>query len=100
VAAAVAARFGVSKSELLAPDAPDMAVRLALGETHVIADTKKALADAGVGARLWVSRSLFKSLLGCKGDARHRRHQEGAGRRRGGGPPVGFKEPLQTPVGL
>jgi len=52
VAAAVAARFGVTKGELLAPDAQDMAVRLALGETHVIADTKRALEEAGVDLEL------------------------------------------------
>lgn len=48
VAEAVAAHFGVSKSELLDAQAPDMAVRLALGETQVVAQTKSSLADAGV----------------------------------------------------
>lgn len=48
VAEAVAAHFGVSKSELLDAQASDMAVRLALGETQVIAQTKAGLADAGV----------------------------------------------------
>lgn len=47
VAAAVAAHFGVSKSELLDREAGDLAVRMALGETHVIAETKRALGDAG-----------------------------------------------------
>lgn len=44
----VARKFGVSKSELLDKEADDLAVRIALGETQVIAETKKALADAGV----------------------------------------------------
>lgn len=46
---------GVSKSELLDREAGDLAVRMALGETHVIAETKRALGDAGG--------------LGCAGDA-------------------------------
>ena len=49
VAAAVAAHYGVSKSDLLSRDAEDSpAVRMALGEAHVIAATKAALASAGV----------------------------------------------------
>jgi len=48
VAEAIAAHFGVSKSELLDRDTADLPVRMALGETHVIASTKKALGDAGV----------------------------------------------------
>jgi len=48
VAEAVAAHYGVSKAELLGRDAPDAAARLALGEAHVLALTKAALAGAGV----------------------------------------------------
>jgi multiple RNA-binding domain-containing protein 1 len=48
VAAAVAAHYGVTKADLLDPSAPDMAVRLALGETQVIAETKAALEEVGV----------------------------------------------------
>jgi multiple RNA-binding domain-containing protein 1 len=48
VAEAIAAHFGVSKSELLDRDTADLPVRMALGETHVIASTKKALGEAGV----------------------------------------------------
>ncbi|KAJ4846493.1 hypothetical protein Tsubulata_039981 [Turnera subulata] len=44
----IARRHGVSKSELLDREADDLAVRIALGETQVIAETKKALANAGV----------------------------------------------------
>ncbi|XP_010434383.1 PREDICTED: multiple RNA-binding domain-containing protein 1 isoform X3 [Camelina sativa] len=40
--------YGVSKSELLDREAEDPAVRLALGETKVIAKTKEAFAKAGV----------------------------------------------------
>ncbi|KAK3283755.1 hypothetical protein CYMTET_8567 [Cymbomonas tetramitiformis] len=52
VAAAVADRFGVTKSNLLDPEAGDAAVRLALGETHIIAETKQALSSEGVDVAL------------------------------------------------
>ncbi|KAK9806736.1 hypothetical protein WJX72_000950 [[Myrmecia] bisecta] len=48
VAEAVAAHYNITKSELLDRDAADLPVRMALGETHVIGLTKKALGDAGV----------------------------------------------------
>ncbi|KAL6513380.1 hypothetical protein OROGR_020866 [Orobanche gracilis] len=44
----IAQIYGVSKSDLLDPEADDLAVRVALGETQVIAETKKALRNAGV----------------------------------------------------
>lgn len=44
----IARKFGVSKSNLLDREANDLAVRIALGETQVINETKKALANAGV----------------------------------------------------
>ena len=44
----IARKFGVSKSELLDRESDDLAVRIALGETQVIAETKKALSSAGV----------------------------------------------------
>ncbi|GFZ08340.1 nucleotide/nucleic acid binding protein [Actinidia rufa] len=44
----IARKFGVSKSDLLEREADDLAVRIALGETQVIAETKKALVNAGV----------------------------------------------------
>jgi multiple RNA-binding domain-containing protein 1 len=48
VAAAVAAKYGVSKADLLESDAGDVAVRMALGEAQVIAETKEQLSRAGV----------------------------------------------------
>ena len=48
IAAAAAAHFGVAKADLLSPDADDAALRLALGEAHVLATTKAALAAEGV----------------------------------------------------
>ncbi|XP_059625084.1 uncharacterized protein LOC132268271 isoform X2 [Cornus florida] len=44
----IARKFGASKSDLLDREADDLAVRIALGETQVIAETKKALVNAGV----------------------------------------------------
>ncbi|KAF7831239.1 multiple RNA-binding domain-containing protein 1 [Senna tora] len=44
----IARKYGVSKSDLLDREADDLAVRIALGETQVIAETKKALTNAGV----------------------------------------------------
>tara|TARA_B100001121_G_scaffold107730_1_gene95011 strand:+ start:118 stop:2637 length:2520 start_codon:yes stop_codon:yes gene_type:complete len=48
VAAWMADKFGVTKSEVLDPSAKDLAVRLALGEAQVVSETKEALATAGV----------------------------------------------------
>ncbi|CAN1150824.1 Probable RNA-binding protein 19 [Linum perenne] len=47
----IARRHGVSKSDILDPEADDLAVRVALGETQVLAETKKALATAGVNVK-------------------------------------------------
>ncbi|CAD6262345.1 unnamed protein product [Miscanthus lutarioriparius] len=44
----IARKNGISKSELLDREADDLAVRIALGETHVIAETKKFLSRSGV----------------------------------------------------
>ncbi|CAA2971975.1 Hypothetical predicted protein [Olea europaea subsp. europaea] len=44
----IARKFGISESELLDREADDLAVRIALGETQVIADTKRALSKAGI----------------------------------------------------
>ncbi|KAH7293538.1 hypothetical protein KP509_28G030000 [Ceratopteris richardii] len=52
VAENIARKFGMSKSELLNPEAEDLAVRLALGETQIIAETKKALRDEGVNVEV------------------------------------------------
>ncbi|KAK3152124.1 hypothetical protein QOZ80_2BG0154710 [Eleusine coracana subsp. coracana] len=44
----IARKNGISKSELLDREADDLAVRIALGETHVISETKKYLSRSGV----------------------------------------------------
>ncbi|WWC68401.1 uncharacterized protein I206_102327 [Kwoniella pini CBS 10737] len=48
VAASVANRIGISKSELLNGDSGNAAVKLALAETTVIEETKKYFEDAGI----------------------------------------------------
>ena len=52
VAENVARKYGVSKSDLLNPEADDLAIRMALGETHIIAETKKALSSEGVNIEI------------------------------------------------
>ena len=48
VLSAVAAMYGVDKGDLLSTETEDIAVRVALGEAQVIANTKKELGDVGV----------------------------------------------------
>eukprot|EP01134_Creolimax_fragrantissima_P000915 CFRG0915T1 len=48
VANALAEKLKISKSQLLSRDADSMAVRMALGETHIIQETKAYLLDAGL----------------------------------------------------
>ncbi|KAI3994991.1 hypothetical protein MKX01_019805 [Papaver californicum] len=44
----IARKYGVSKSDFLDREADDLAVRIALGETRVISDTKEGLVNAGI----------------------------------------------------
>ncbi|XP_057872015.2 uncharacterized protein LOC131078359 [Cryptomeria japonica] len=60
IAENVARKYGVSKSELLNPEADDLAVRMALGETHIIAETKKVLSDEGVNVDILEGLALGK----------------------------------------
>ncbi|EPS58047.1 hypothetical protein M569_16770, partial [Genlisea aurea] len=48
----ISRKAGISKNELLDRESDDLAVRIALGETQVIAETKKALISAGVNISL------------------------------------------------
>ncbi|GAQ82968.1 hypothetical protein KFL_001300320, partial [Klebsormidium nitens] len=67
VAEGIAQRYGVSKSELLSPEAGDLAVRMALGETHIIAETKKALEEQGVDV------GVLERMATAKGEAAPKR---------------------------
>jgi len=51
VAAAVAEKYGVTKAELLESGDADVAVRLALGEAQIIAETKAQLEEAGADVK-------------------------------------------------
>ncbi|KAJ3693957.1 hypothetical protein LUZ60_009437 [Juncus effusus] len=44
----IARKNGITKSELLDREADDLAVRIALGETHIIKETKRSLSNSGV----------------------------------------------------
>lgn len=48
VAEAMAKRLGVTKAEVLDPDSENLAVRLALAETHVVNETKAYLEEEGI----------------------------------------------------
>eukprot|EP00727_Mastigamoeba_balamuthi_P005684 m51a1_g1735 hypothetical protein (754) ;mRNA; r:161398-164064 len=52
VAAAMAGKLKVSKGELLEHDSSNLAVRSALSEAHIIAETKRQLSEAGVDVAL------------------------------------------------
>ena len=43
--------YGIDKSDLLSTETEDVAVRVALGEAQVIANTKKELGDNGVNVQ-------------------------------------------------
>lgn len=55
----MADKYGVSKSEILDRDAKNMAVRVALGETAIIAETKQLLEKVII----WKSLHVFLSCL-------------------------------------
>ncbi|KAF7803955.1 multiple RNA-binding domain-containing protein 1 [Senna tora] len=65
----IARKYGVSKSDLLDREADDLAVRIALGETQVIAETKKALTNAGVNVE-----SLEEFANGNKDGVKRSKH--------------------------
>ncbi|RUP46895.1 hypothetical protein BC936DRAFT_146406 [Jimgerdemannia flammicorona] len=48
IAASIADRLGVSKSDLLNPESDNIAVRLALAETQLVAETKTFLEEQGI----------------------------------------------------
>jgi multiple RNA-binding domain-containing protein 1 len=58
----VARQYGMSKSEFLDPSAEDLAVRMALGETHIIAETKRSLSDEGVNIEVLESVASGKEI--------------------------------------
>ncbi|KAF7150615.1 hypothetical protein RHSIM_Rhsim02G0169700 [Rhododendron simsii] len=57
----IAREFGISKSDVLDREADDLPVRIALGETKVIAETKKALVNAGVNIASLEELAIGKS---------------------------------------
>ena len=68
VAAAIAAKYGVSKADLLESGDSDVAVRMALGEAQIIAETKEQLAASGVDpARLEAAAAAGGAAVGKGG---------------------------------
>ncbi|KAJ2999543.1 hypothetical protein HDV02_002690 [Globomyces sp. JEL0801] len=61
VAEAMARKMGVRKSEILDADTDNMAVRLALAETHVIAETKQYLENEGVSLEAFTGSKKNRS---------------------------------------
>ncbi|XP_042520467.1 multiple RNA-binding domain-containing protein 1 isoform X2 [Macadamia integrifolia] len=58
----IARTLGVNKSDLLDREADDLAVRIALGETQVIAETKNALNNAGVNVAALEGLAVEKTV--------------------------------------
>ncbi|PKA62790.1 Polyadenylate-binding protein 2 [Apostasia shenzhenica] len=65
----IARKHGVSKSDFLDREASDLAVRIALGETQVVTETKKALINAGVNVA-----ALEKFVLNKNDNVRRSNH--------------------------
>eukprot|EP00126_Sphaerothecum_destruens_P002222 Sdes_comp15661_c0_seq1m4677 len=63
VASAISEKLKISKSELLSVDADSMAVRMALSETHIIADTKRYLEEQGLNFEGLKTNSRSEKLI-------------------------------------
>ncbi|WVY91495.1 hypothetical protein V8G54_037009 [Vigna mungo] len=61
----IARKYGVDKSDLLDGEADDLAVRIALGETQVISETKNAFKNAGVNVEA-LEELAIKKIDGLK----------------------------------
>ncbi|KAK7385142.1 hypothetical protein VNO78_30854 [Psophocarpus tetragonolobus] len=61
----IARKYGVNKSDFLDREADDLAVRIALGETQVISETKKAFKNAGVNVEA-LEKLANKKIDGLK----------------------------------
>ncbi|CAA7406840.1 unnamed protein product [Spirodela intermedia] len=64
----IARKYGIDKSDVLNKEADDLAVRIALAETHTIAETKKALKCAGVNV------AALEEFASGKGSVRRSNH--------------------------
>ena len=64
----IARKYGIDKSDVLDKEADDVAVRIALAETHAITETKKALKSFGVNV------SALEEFVSRKGDVQRSNH--------------------------
>jgi multiple RNA-binding domain-containing protein 1 len=63
VLSSVAERMNISKSDILDPESPDAAVKLALAETHVIQETKAYLESHGVILSSFSGRGRSETII-------------------------------------
>lgn len=80
VAAAVAEKYGVTKAELLESGDADVAVRLALGEAQIIAETKAQLEEAGADVKALERAAAAGGAKAAAGRERLRRAALGGAR--------------------
>jgi multiple RNA-binding domain-containing protein 1 len=63
VLSSVADRMNISKSDILDPESPDAAVKLALAETHIIQETKTYLESHGVILSAFSGRGRSETII-------------------------------------
>ncbi|KAL0078096.1 hypothetical protein F4703DRAFT_1778440 [Phycomyces blakesleeanus] len=63
IAASIADRLGVSKSDVLNPDADNMAVRLALAETQIVTETKEFFEKHGIILDTFGSKDRSENVI-------------------------------------
>ncbi|KAI0276049.1 hypothetical protein BGY98DRAFT_1098401 [Russula aff. rugulosa BPL654] len=63
VLSSVADRMNISKSDILDPESPDAAVKLALAETHIIQETKTYLESHGVILSAFSGRERSETII-------------------------------------
>lgn len=63
VLSSVANRMDISKSDILDPESPDAAVKLALAETHIIQETKTYLESHGVILSTFSGRGRSETII-------------------------------------
>ncbi|XP_078156926.1 multiple RNA-binding domain-containing protein 1-like [Carex rostrata] len=64
----IARKHGISKSKLLNREADNLAVRIALGETQIIAETKRSLSNLGVNVAALEELAAKKSVSTKRSD--------------------------------
>ncbi|RKO84594.1 hypothetical protein BDK51DRAFT_15034, partial [Blyttiomyces helicus] len=76
VAESMAQKLGVKKSDILDADSENMAVRLALAETHVITETKQYLEDEGINLDAFEKRKTRSNTIILVKNITHKTEEE------------------------